>query len=239
MNKDDSGKNFMTRRAREKQELRFKILEAARELFAAGGEEAVTLRAVAEKIEYSATTIYLHFADKDALLGELCATDFLAFSRMFKLAERVNDPIERLRKLSAAYVDFGLQNPAHYRLMFLPSAPSAKSSAQPGAARGAAISANLAPTTDQDAVKAGPYDFLYTAVFKAMAAGCFKPEHQDVAGIAQLIWGGLHGVLSLHFVRAKYPAIAWKPIGTSTEAMIDCLLDGLTNDGRRPVGSPR
>lgn len=210
----------MTRREREKRELRFQILEAARELFGAGGEEAVTLRAVADKIEYSATTIYQHFTDKDALLAELCATDFLAFSRVFKLAERTGDPIERLRRTAAAYVDFGLQNPAHYRLMFLPSVGGSKASTA------------AAPTTE-DGVQDGPYDYLYRAVFKAMAAGCFKPEHQDIAGITQLLWSGLHGVLSLQLVRGKYPAIPWKPVNAAAETMVECLLDGLMPAGPR------
>ncbi len=222
----------MTRRERAKRELRFQILEAARELFAAGGEEAVTLRAVADKIEYSATTIYQHFADKEALLKELCATDFLVFSRAFKQAERVGDPVERLRKMAAAYVDFGLQNPAHYRLMFLPSAGG-------GSGLSAKLKVAVAPVAAgmQEEVPAnGPYNYLYTAVFKAMAAGCFRPEHQDIAGITQLLWSGLHGVLSLQFVRAKYPAVPWKPVSVASETMVDCLLDGLMNAGSRTAG---
>ena len=110
--------NNVQRRLREKNEMRLKILDAARDLFTTGGEEAVTLRKVAEKIEYSATTIYLHFADKEALLRELCTADFLVFSRTLKQAERIGDPVERLRQMASAYVDFGLQYPGYYRLMY-------------------------------------------------------------------------------------------------------------------------
>ena len=60
------------RRERDRQAVRSKILDAARDLFAAEGYDAVTMRRIAEAIEYSPTTIYLHFKDKDALIRELC-----------------------------------------------------------------------------------------------------------------------------------------------------------------------
>ena len=59
------------RREREREEIRTSILEAARDLFANEGVEAVTMRRIAEKIEYSPTAIYFHFKDKESLLAEL------------------------------------------------------------------------------------------------------------------------------------------------------------------------
>jgi AcrR family transcriptional regulator len=60
------------RRERQRQSLRKQILDAARELFTELGYEAVSMRRIADKIGYSPTTIYLHFADKEALVRELC-----------------------------------------------------------------------------------------------------------------------------------------------------------------------
>src|ERR1700678_2654292 len=94
------------RRERERQELRTRILDAARELFAAEGYEAVTMRKIAERIEYSPTAIYAHFKDKNALIRELCEGDFLAFAQKFVGFLTVQDPIERLRLAGVAYVDF-------------------------------------------------------------------------------------------------------------------------------------
>ena len=48
------------------------ILDAARELFATEGYEAVTMRRIADRIEYSPTAIYFHFKDKESLVRELC-----------------------------------------------------------------------------------------------------------------------------------------------------------------------
>ncbi len=199
------------------------MVDAARELFLDGGEEAVTLRRVADKIEYSATTIYQHFPSKEALLQELCAADFEVFSRALKQAERTPDPLARLRRVSLCYADFGLQYPRHYRFMFMasPRAPQMEPSGG-GETDG---SKSKRPTA---------YDYLSSAVFKAMAAGCFRPAYRDVPLITQVLWGGLHGVISLHLVRARFPEVGWRSTQESLETMLDLLLHGLT--GQTPPG---
>src|SRR5829696_7163436 len=113
----------LERREREKQELRGRILEAARELFLAHGYDAVTMRKIAERIEYSPTAIYQHFADKDALVAELCRHDFRNFAAHFARAAATEDPIERLRASGRAYFDFAVEYPQHYRLMFMAARP--------------------------------------------------------------------------------------------------------------------
>src|SRR4051812_39704213 len=107
------------RREREKQEMRALILDAARDLFAEQGIESVTMRKIAERIEYSPTAIYFHFADKEALVREMCAEDFLTFGAQFAKSAAIEDPIERLRAAGRAYVQFGLTHPNHYRVMFM------------------------------------------------------------------------------------------------------------------------
>ena len=59
------------RRDRERQEIKQAILTAAREIAAVEGWQSVTIRKVAERIEYSPPTIYEHFANKEAILLEL------------------------------------------------------------------------------------------------------------------------------------------------------------------------
>src|SRR5581483_625039 len=107
------------RREREKQEVRRKILDAARELFVTVGYDAVTMRKIAEKIEYSPTAIYLHFKDKEELIQELCENDFYSFSVHFASVNAIEDPEERLRAAGQVYVDFALACPNQYRLMFM------------------------------------------------------------------------------------------------------------------------
>src|SRR4051812_49342645 len=111
------------RREREKLELRTKILDAARELFVSDGYDAVTMRKIAERIEYSPTAIYIHFKDKSALLQELVSEDFGQLAAHFAKLGRIDDPIERLAKCGKAYVEFGIEHPNHYLLMFTMTPP--------------------------------------------------------------------------------------------------------------------
>src|SRR5579863_5606154 len=86
------------RREREKGEMRTRILDAARELFAKDGYEAVTMRKIAERIAYTPTALYFHFKDKEDLMQELCREDFFTFATHFQKVLTVSDPMARLRK---------------------------------------------------------------------------------------------------------------------------------------------
>jgi len=68
----------------EREQLRTLIIDAARELFVSRGVEAVTMREIAKRIGYSATSIYLYLADKEALLRTICNTDFFCISNSIK-----------------------------------------------------------------------------------------------------------------------------------------------------------
>lgn len=101
-----------TRRKQQQEDLRAKILDAARELFVIEGVEAVSMRKVADKIGYSATTLYNYFDDKEALLYALCDADFGTLQELFKKIGKIADPIERLRKLGQTYITLRYAIPA-------------------------------------------------------------------------------------------------------------------------------
>jgi AcrR family transcriptional regulator len=108
------------RRARRRQQLRESIMTAAQELLGEGGAEAVTMRAIAERIGYSATTIYLHFEDRDALLFALLDGAFAEFrAALGTAAEGAEGAEAGIRAMGRAYVRFALEHPAQYRLMFV------------------------------------------------------------------------------------------------------------------------
>src|SRR5271165_506722 len=111
------------RRAREKSETRDKILDAARELFLSEGYEGVSMRRLAEKIEYSPTAIYVYFADKSQLFHELCREDFAHLQDVVTSSAMPTDPIARLRQIGRNYVDFGLRYPNHYKFIFMTPHP--------------------------------------------------------------------------------------------------------------------
>ena len=113
----------MERRAREKSETRDKILDAARELFTSVGYEGVSMRKLAEKIEYSPTAIYAYFADKEDLFHQLCHEDFGRLAQVFQNAAMPADPVDRMREIGRVYIEFGMRYPNHYKLMFMTPHP--------------------------------------------------------------------------------------------------------------------
>ena len=88
------------RRERERSELRTRIMDAARRMIVQQGCEALSMRKLAEAIEYSPTAIYDYFKDKDALIQEICRTDFARLASMSREASAIEDPIERIRQMT-------------------------------------------------------------------------------------------------------------------------------------------
>lgn len=106
------------RRAREKENLRRAILDAARELFVTEDYAAVSMRRIAERIEYSPTTIYLYFKDKDEILCCLVEEGFELFSTALEKLAVIADPVERLRQAGYVYLDFALTQRHYFKIMF-------------------------------------------------------------------------------------------------------------------------
>jgi AcrR family transcriptional regulator len=207
------------RREREREEIRGLILDAARELFVAEGVDSVTMRRIAEKIEYSATAIYVHFRDKEALLAELCDCDFRAFAHGFHEIARIADPVERLRAAGRAYVSFGLNHPSHYRLMFMTPKTTESSTLSKG-------------NPEEDA-----YAFVRSIVAELVAQGRFRKEVASVDLAAQVIWSAVHGVVSLEIAKCKDEWVAWEPFEARAEASIEMIIRGLLVDA--PAASVR
>src|SRR5262245_43979339 len=107
------------RRARQKTLLRQEILDAARELLIRDGYENLSMRKVAERIDYSPTAIYLHFKDKQELVFSLCQETFAKLVRELEtLADEYPDPLIRLRKGMERYIELGMKNHKHYLTTF-------------------------------------------------------------------------------------------------------------------------
>src|SRR5271154_568170 len=113
------------RRGAEKKEVRQEILDAARDLFVREGFENVSMRKIAEKIEYSPTTIYLYFQDKADLLDCLCEETLARLVRkQTVLDQTISNPLERLQSGFRSYIEFGLKYPNHYKVAFMMSHPA-------------------------------------------------------------------------------------------------------------------
>ena len=206
------------RRAREKSETRDKILDAARELFVTEGYEGVSMRRVAEKIEYSPTAIYVYFADKQELFHELCQQDYARLAEVFQSSAMSSDPIERLKQIGSTYTEFGVRYPNHYKFMFMTPHPPHE------------------PDEEDREVMGNPevdaYAFLKWAVQQAIDAGRLREEFQDAELISQTLWAAVHGVISLDIAKCTDPWVDWRPLQQRAQLMLDATMRGLVRPGK-------
>ena len=196
------------RRERQKLAVRQEILDAARELFIKDGYENVTMRKIAEKIEYSPTTIYLHFNDKADLVRFLCEEAFVKLVDMFeKLGEDLSDPLLALKRCGRAYVDFGLKYPNDYRVTFMMS---------------------LKPQTPEDYLREDSmgmkaYGYLRKIVEECIRQGKFKGA--ELESTTQSMWITVHGITSLIIAHPDFP---WADQEHVIDQTIDRIIAGFT-----------
>jgi AcrR family transcriptional regulator len=170
------------------------------------------MRAIAERVEYTPTAIYHHFESKEALITELCRLDFRALGQAFFRIEGEADPIERLRRLGEAYVEFAIAHPNHYQLMFMTTRP-----------QGVAEVAHGDPTEDA-------YALLRAACAEAVASNRMRPGIDDPDALAQILWAGLHGLVSLRIIKTHDPWLEWRDVRESARLMSESLMRGLLRD---------
>jgi AcrR family transcriptional regulator len=95
------------------------ILDAARELFVTEGFQNVSIRKIAERIEYSPAAIYGYFPSKDDIFFALAEEGFrLLYGRGFEPLESLT-PIERIRKIFWGLYRFSCEHPQYFALMFV------------------------------------------------------------------------------------------------------------------------
>ena len=196
------------RRARQKKFLRQEIMDAASELFVRDGYENVSMRRIADKIEYSPTTIYIYFKDKAELLDQVCQETFQRLvQKLGKIMDQSGDPVEQLKKGLLAYIEFGIANPHHYRATFMMPHPE-----------GFDDSKHHQP--DSPGMQA--FAFLPRSIAECIAAKKLPAMNVELA--AQTLWAGIHGITSLLITKSDFPWIGREKVIHST---VDTLVAGL------------
>lgn len=187
--------------------LREEILEAAEYLLGRyGHDDAVSIRAVANRVGCTPPAIYLHFEDKTQLLFEVCARRFGELSNAIDRAvDAVDDPIEKLMAGAKAYIAFGVANPEHYRILFMQ-----KPILTPEQWLGLRMSATAG------------YNGLELRCQVASSAG--RIGDHNPADVAVALWQLAHGVVSL--IVAK-PQWGWAEVDQMTEHLMGSYLRGL------------
>lgn len=199
-----------TRRTRQKALLRQEIIDAAREILVREGFEQLSMRKVAERIEYSPTAIYLHFDDKGDLVFNVCEDTFARLVKELEPLEvEFKDPLVRLRTGMQRYVDFGLRHPQHYLATFV-AVPIGQ----------LADDASRFNNPDSNGMRA--LGLLRATVVACIDARRVRKVNPDVT--TRALWAALHGVTALLI---QMPHFTWGDRKAVIEALLDALMDGL------------
>lgn len=179
-------------------ELRGEVLQAAMGLLAETGEEdAVSLRAVAQRVGVSVPSIYLHFADKQALLDAVCEEVFAALDTQMRAAALgAPDPFEALRLQGVAYVEFAIANPEQYRIVLM-----RKHQAESGDYADLVMASSA-------------FEHFVASVQECVDAGVFEGEAD---ALALRLWAAAHGVAALLVAKPYFP---WPPLEELVESTI-------------------
>jgi len=114
------------RKEKQKLEIRKLILDASMKLFMEEGFDNVTIRRIADIIEYSPTTVYIYFKDKDEIFAALHDIGFQKMAEFNRDLHTIHNPLLRLHKMGENYIQFGMENPEYYSLMFIDREPMEK-----------------------------------------------------------------------------------------------------------------
>jgi len=171
---------IVERKEKQKLEIRKMILDASMKLFVDEGFDNVTIRRIADLIEYSPTTVYLYFKDKNEILYNLHELGFQKLGVKNQNLVEIGNPLTRLHKMGENYIEFGLSNPEFYDVMFIQRAPM----------QVLAGMKNCDWTHGESALNA-----LKLTIEEAMSKNLIKTANPDA--VAMGIWGMVHGLVSL------------------------------------------
>jgi AcrR family transcriptional regulator len=168
------------RKEKQKTEIRKMILDASMKLFVEQGFENVSIRKIADLIEYSPTTVYLYFKDKDDILFNLHELGFQKMAEYNEGLWDIKNPLLRLHKMGENYIKFGISHPEFYDIMFIQRAPMQ------------AIENTLACEWKSGDITLGR---LKDTIREAMDKGLIVKGNVDA--VSMVIWSMVHGLVSL------------------------------------------
>jgi AcrR family transcriptional regulator len=179
------------RKTRHKADLKTKILAASQKILLHEGFGALTMRRLADEIEYSPGTLYLHFKDREAIVCELGRIGLKILADYMRPASAIAEPVPRLLALGEAYVRFSCDHPGTYRLIFMED--------------GEMTDAMFRPQSGESAP--GASDEALTLLIEA-AQLCLDQAGPgpaiDPVRKAESIWSALHGVAALNLTCGKF-----------------------------------
>ncbi|MFC6102281.1 MAG: TetR/AcrR family transcriptional regulator [Sphingobacterium sp.] len=173
------------RKERHKEDLRQRILDAAKVLFLKEGYDATSIRKIASAIEFSPTTIYLYYKDKNDIIYALQKEGFKLLRTKFSALSNVENPFERLKAMGRTYLQFSIENREFYELMFVMKEPLE-------------FLENVCGEGEEEQWDEGveAFSFLVHTIADCQQAGYFGGH--DTRMFSLLIWSTVHGLSTLN-----------------------------------------
>ncbi|MVU82032.1 TetR family transcriptional regulator [Nocardia sp. ET3-3] len=163
---------IQTRKERERAERRQRIVDTAREIAETDGWDAVTVRKLADRIEYSQPVLYSHFAGKDAIVSAVALVAAAELTTVIReLRESADTPEQGLRAVIQGYLDFARDSAALYDALFL-------------------------LRTDLKFGPEAPQELKDAFLELLLTFAPFAPPH-DVETFTEVAWSTLHGLATL------------------------------------------
>lgn len=187
--------------------LRETILTESRSMMIREGFANLSMRKIATEVGVTATSIYLHFKNKEDLLYALMDESISELNNKLQLAaESGSDPLESLEAVARTYIEFGLAHPQEYEMVFL-------------------VRAEELPRYPKDKFREARrgYEILASLIDDGVKAGLL--EDDDSLTSAYTIWAQMHGVVSVILNRRLDTRIGQKDfINNSIEHIIQGFL---------------
>lgn len=174
----------LTPAERRRRKVRDSIIDAAEAIFAEEGEAGLSMRRIAERIDYSPAALYKYFDSKEALFREIREQFFeRLLGRMQQVCMDIEDGPLLCTKCMRAYVETGLEQPSHYKLAF-------------------------GGPWDQDGPEEGSFGYaaaehLHQMIAQSMEAGWFRQADHGLA--ANSVWAASHGLTMLAVTIPEFP----------------------------------
>jgi AcrR family transcriptional regulator len=188
------------RKARQREQLRATVLLAAESVAESEGWEAVTMRRLAEEVDYTPPTIYEIFKSKKNLLAELGIKGYNEMLDTFREIDPDLKPAARLKCMAQTYWRFGQEHPALYQIMFGPDIPC------------------------PDFVNPPEDGGMFGILCGIVAAMRPKDSPAGIQEIALVVWSTIHGLVDLNVNQYADPAYG----NTFVDTLLDRLVEMVT-----------
>jgi AcrR family transcriptional regulator len=189
--------------------LRAACVRAAMELLEEGGEAALSLRAVARRVGVSPAAPYRHYPDREALVSAVAAVGYRELAEKLAAAHPSPSTAEQMAGVAIAYVQFALERPALFRIMF----------------------GEVCDRDNDERVAATAAVSLY---LREIVGRCFPDA--DAESMATAIWALVHGLAFLHLdgkLDARTPSAVADRVTAAIRALLSTARVGGLSPGLR------